>query len=286
MKIIYSVLVGFLISSSVQAQSAWTKKKGESYIQAQFNTIPEYSEIFQDSEFDGELFALRHQTQASLNFYAEYGLTDKTTIISHIPVVHHTSGKINPDHLADLGQIGTESDLTALGNIELGIRHQLYNKSVVISAEFNTQLNTSTYQSESGLRSGYDAYSFRPTLNIGKGWNKSFLQGFTGLTLRTNDYHQSFNIGVEYGYKIHSKFWTIGFINGILNLKDAEGTLSEIDRTTYNYVYNQEYLAFGFKVIYDHNENFGFNLGFGGAFTAQYVAKSPSLAIGVYTKLK
>lgn len=290
MKIIYSVLFGLLVGSYAQAQSAWTKKKGESYIQAQFNTIPEYGEIFTDE--DNPLYSYRLQSQSSFNIYGEYGVTDKTTVTAHIPLVFNKSGELNPDidftvlsAVADLGQIGSEENLTALGNIEFGIRHQLYNKDFVISAELNTQFNTSSYQAESGLRSGYDAFSFRPTINIGKGYEKSFLQGFVGATLRTNDYHQSFNIGAEFGYKLHSKFWAIGFINGVLKMKDAEAQISAIDRTTFNYTYNQEYLAYGLKLIYDYKENIGFNFGFGGAFTAKNVAKSPSIAFGVYSKL-
>lgn len=292
MKIYFSIFLGLAFSTVTFAQSAWTQKKGKSYFQAQFNTIPEYGELYPDNDENDPLFSTRLQTQRSLNFYGEYGLTDKTTLITHIPIVYNSSGKLNPDanlffptDLPPISYTGAEEDLLALGNLELGLRQELYNKNIIISAELNTQLNTSSFQEKSGLRTGYDAVSFRPTINIGKGWNKSFLQGFGGATFRTNDYHQSINFGVEYGYKLSSKFWAIGNIIGVLNFEDSEKTLSYIERATYNYVSNQEYVSFGLKFIYEYKESLGFNLGLGGAFTAKNVAKSPSLALGVYTKL-
>lgn len=269
------------------AQSAWTKEKDKGYFQLQYNTIPTYDEVFQESG-DESLFPWREQTQMSFNFYGEYGITDKTTLIGHIPFKIMQSGDENeniPWEVLDIAYLPKSETLTALGNIELGVRQQLYNKSFVVAAQLNVELNTSSFSEDSWLRTGYDAYSFIPTINIGKGWNKSYIQGFTGAALRTNDYFQSFKIGVEYGYKVHKNLWAIGFIDGLITIDEGERISLLTDPYTYIYVNDQEYMAYGLKLNYSKNDQFGFNFGFGGAFSAKRVAKMASLALGVFRKI-
>lgn len=287
MKWLLTALFSVVALQFSNAQSAWTKQKDEGYFQLQYNTIPTYDEVFQESG-DKSLLPLREQTQMSFNFYGEYGITDKTTLIGHIPLKMMKSGELNkniPWEVIDVPELPSSETIVGLGNIELGIRQQLYSKSIVVSAQLNMELNTSSFSEESGLRTGYDAYSFIPTLNIGKGWNKSYIQGFTGAALRTNDYFQSFKIGVEYGYKVHKNLWAIGFIDGLITID--EGSLNDpfYDSFSYMYVNDQEYMAYGLKLNYSKNDTFGFNFGFGGAFSAKRVAKMASLALGVYRKI-
>lgn len=286
-KFIHLFLSTCLLSAFCYGQSAWTKKKNEGYLQLQYNTIPTYNEVFQDSE-DLSEYPYREQTQMSLNFYGEFGISDKTTLITHIPLKILKSGDLNPEidwHLIDPIYLPPSETATKLGNIELGIRQNILSKSIVLSAQLNVELNTSYYNSKTGVRTGYDAYSFIPTLNIGKGWNRSYIQGFTGLALRTNDYFQSFKIGVEFGYKVTDNLWAIAFIDGLQTIDKGSKTNNITDSYTYLYVNDQEYMAFGFKVNYDIKDDFGINLGLGGAFTANRVAKKPSMALGVFKKI-
>ena len=50
------------------------------------------------------------------------------------------------------------------------------------------------------------------------------------------------------------------------------------------YVNDQEYGGFGLKGIFEVNNNFGVNAGFGGAFFANNLAKAPALSFGLYHK--
>lgn len=294
MKWLFTLLISSLALQLSNAQSAWTKEKNKGYLQLQYNTIPKYDEVFQESG-SKSLFPYRELTQMSFNFYGEYGITDKTTIISHIPLKIMKSGDLNSNiqwevldnpggNVLDIAYIPKEETLVALGNVELGIRQQLYSSSFVVAAQLNVELNTSSFNEESGLRTGYDAYSFIPTLNIGKGWNKSYIQGFTGAALRTNDYFQSFKIGAEYGYKAHRNLWAIVFIDGLITIDEGNIDTSFLDGHTYMYVNNQEYMAYGLKLNYSKNDKIGFNFGFGGAFSAKRVAKMASLSFGIFSK--
>lgn len=287
MKWLFTTLISAITVQLSYSQSAWTKQKNEGYFQFQFNTIPKYDEVFQESG-DQSLFPDREQTQMSLNLYGEYGISDQTTLIGHIPLKMMKSGELNNNiawELIDVPYLPPEKTLVALGNIELGVRQQLYSKSFVLAAQLNMEINTSSHDKESGVRTGYDAYSFTPTLNIGKGWDKSYIQGFTGATLRTNDYFQSLRVGVEYGYKVHQNLWAIGFIDGLITVDEGSRTDLTSDRWTYVYVNDQEYIAYGLKLNYSHNDKYGLNFGFGGAFSAKRVAKKPSLALGIFSKI-
>ncbi len=288
MKLLFTFFISIFLFNISYSQSAWTKEKNAGYFQLQYNTIPEYDEIYGISK-DNSLFPERLQTEMGINLYGEFGITDKITLIGHIPVKIHKSGDINPKVFlptVDIDGPFTESGtLTALGNIEIGGRYNLYNSTYVVSGQLNVELNTSTFDSDLGLRTGYDAYAFTPTINVGRGWSKSYIQAFTGFTLRTNDYHQSFKFGVEYGYKVLPKLWAIGFIDVLHTVDDADLYFSFNTLTTSNYINNQEYIAFGLKVNYDYNDNFGINFGFGGAFHAELVPKKPSMAIGIFSKI-
>ena len=288
MKWLFTITLSAFISHLSMSQSAWTKPKNEGYFQLQFNTIPEYDEVYSDVK-DQSLLPVRLQTEMGFNLYGEYGLSDKLTVLGHVPLKIHKSGELNPKiFLPTLDIAGPEEDsgnLIALGNIEVGARYKLYDKSVVISAQFNVELNTSTFDEDLALRTGYDAFGFTPTINIGKGWNKSYIQAFTGATLRTNDYHQSFKLGVEYGYKLIPKLWAIGFIDIITSFDEGSRVITPKDLISLNYVSNQEFSAYGLKLIYEYKKHLGFNFGFGGAFGAQFVPKKPSMAFGIFSKI-
>lgn len=287
MKLIFTFFISIFLFNISYSQSAWTKEKNSGYFQLQYNTIPTYDEVFQESG-DESLFPYRELTQMSFNLYGEYGITDKTTLIGHIPFKIMKSGDLNENiawNLIDIPYVPEEKSLTGLGNIELGVRQQLYSKSIVVSAQLNVELNTSSFHEESGVRTGYDAYSFIPTLNVGKGWDKYYVQGFTGAALRTNDYFQSFKIGGEFGYKVHKNLWAIGFIDGLITIDEGSKSIPITDMYTYMYVNDQEYMAYGLKLNYSKDDRFGFNFGFGGAFSAKRVAKMASLAIGVFSKI-
>jgi hypothetical protein len=51
------------------------------------------------------------------------------------------------------------------------------------------------------------------------------------------------------------------------------------------YINNQEYVAYGFKGLYDFKDNFGLTLGLDGAISASKVAKQLALSGGIYYKI-
>ena len=275
-KLAYLLL--FTISLSMYAQSPWTQKKGEAYVQLSFTTIPTYSTLFGNPEYNTE----RKINDNTLQFYAEYGLSDKTTLIANLPFKMVASNEVTSPSITPFT---TEDSQSSLGNVQLGVKHNFYNKKWLISGQLLVEANTGAYEDASGLRTGYDAWTLTPTVIIGRGFDKWYIQGFTGVDIRTNDYSSAFKLGGEAGYKALDWLWVAGFLDGVASFQNGDLIDPRNNRLTGLYVNNQSYAAFGFKLIGEFDQNFGANVGLGGAFDGRNVAKSPAISLGLYYKL-
>jgi hypothetical protein len=274
MKNLYTI-IAILSSSLLFAQSPWTQEKGKFYTQFSFTTIANYDEVFGDPDYQTD----REITDNTLQLYGEYGISNKTTLIVNLPVKFISTGDaVNGNAFI------TEDSTSAFGNVSVGLRHQFYNKKWVISGQLTIEANTGTFEAASGIRTGQDAWSFTPTINIGRSFDKFYVQAFTGVDLKTNDYSTNFKIGGEIGTKVHSKIWLIGFVDIVSSFNDGDVNLPLSNAATALYVNNQEYGAFGLKAVGEINKSFGGILSFGGAFSGNNVAKQAAISVGLYKR--
>ena len=278
MKNILKIVV-LLMSISTFSQGPWTKEKGKFYTQLSFTTIPSYNTLFGDPEYKLQ----RNVTDNTLQFYGEYGLSDKTTLLVNIPLKCINTEGFNTNANNVFTQI-EETSKTSLGNIEIGLKHNFYKKDWLLSGQLSLEANTSSFDQISGIRTGYDAFTFTPLFLAGKSFGKSYLQTFIGSKIRTNNYSSNFKIGGEYGSKISKHIWLVGFLdieksfnNGTINLP-VENTVTGL------YVNDQEYGVIGVKAIGEFSDNFGITASLPAAFFGNNVAKQVALSIGIYKK--
>lgn len=268
-----------ILSTSIAfSQSPWTKKKNETYLQLSFTTISGYSELFAKED---AIATNRKINDNTLQLYAEYGLSDKTTLIANVPLKLVSSGDLVDNAI----NITTESSLTTLGNIQLGVKHNFYNKKWLISGQLMIEANTGEFEAASGLRTGYDAWTFTPVISVGRGFNSWYIQAFTGVDIRTNEYSSAYKLGGEIGYKVIDWLWLAGFLDGVASFQNGEVLIPRANRLTGLYVNDQSFSGFGFKVIGEFDENFGANIGLGGALSGRRVAVAPAISFGLYYKL-
>ncbi|AOW17900.1 hypothetical protein LPB03_10725 [Polaribacter vadi] len=274
-----TLLFSLFITSTLFAQSPWTKEKGDLFLNISYTTISDYNEIFGDPDY----FANGKITDNTYQIYSEYGLSDKTTFIASIPLK-----SISVDNFVYIDPAincaGDCSELlnfnkTAFGNISLGIKHQFYNKGWVISGQFVTQFNTSTLDAKSGIRTGYNAYTFTPQLLVGKSFGKTFFQSHIGVDVRTNDYSNNFKIGGEFGGKVLKNIWLIGFVDVVESFDDG----NRINDNPLNGLYqnDQEYGAYGLKAILQLCD-LGVTASFANAFSGNNVPKQSAFSIGIF----
>ncbi len=266
------------VATTAFSQSPWTKKKNETYLQLSFTTISGYTELFAK---DDPVPTNRKMNDNTLQLYAEYGITDKTTLMASLPLKLVSSG----DLVNSAINLTTESSLTSLGNIQLGVKHNFYNKKWLISGQLMIEANTGDFEETSGLRTGYDAWTVTPLILAGRGFDSWYIQAFTGVDIRSNEYSSAFKLGGELGYKALDWLWVAGFLDGVASFQNGDVQTPLTNALTSLYVNNQSYAGFGLKLIGDFDDNFGGNIGVGGAFDGRRVAVAPAITFGVYYKL-
>ena len=278
MKPITTILV-LLISFTAFSQSPWTQEKGKFYTQVSFSTIPSYHTLFGDPDYEiqGDI------TDNTLQFYGEYGLSQNTTLLVNIPykIIKH-QGIVNPCLVGNCPESTNKEN--ALGNVEIGLKHNFYKKNWLLSGQLSVEANTSSFDDTSGIRTGYDAFTFTPLFLAGKSFGKSYLQTFMGVNIRTNDYSSNFKIGGEYGAKITKSIWLIGFVDVSKSFENGNIVEPNSNLATGLYVNNQEYGVVGLKAIGEFSDNFGITASLPAAFFGNNVAKQMALSVGLYKK--
>ncbi|MDO6810381.1 hypothetical protein Q4603_17280 [Zobellia galactanivorans] len=268
----------FLFSVSLFSQGAWTKAKNKAYVQLSYYNIAAYSGVYGNPDYRTE----RKITDNTLQLFGEYGISDKTTVLLSLPIKMIKAG----DVVSSTAGVPITSDgsETALGNLVLGVKHQLYNKKWVISGQLNFEANTGSYFEASGLRSGYDTFTLSPKLNIGRGYDNFFVQASTGVDIRFNDYSSNFRASAEAGVKPIKRLWIIGFLDFSTSFENGEVILPEANLATGLYLNDQAYVAYGIKGIVEITEKFGVLANYTSAISGTNVPKRAVLGGGIYHK--
>ncbi len=279
MKNCIKILVLF-ISVSAFSQSPWTQEKSNFYTQLSYTTISNYSSLFGDPDYKvpGKI------SDNSILFYGEYGLSNKTSLLVKVPLKLISNNDFEDPRVDCAGDCSEDFSETALGNIELGVKHNFYKKDWIISGQFSIEANTGSYDEVSGIRTGYDAFTFTPLFLLGRGFGKSYFQSFIGADLRTNDYSSNFKVGGEFGYKIVKRIWLVAYVDVVKSLENGNIVLPAENAFTGLYVNDQEYGAYGLKGIGEITDKFGITVSFGNAFFGNNVAKRTALNGGIYHK--
>lgn len=274
-----TLLFSLFLVQKTTAQSPWTKKKGEAYVQLTFSTIPNYSDIFSDNTY----ITSREITDNTIQLYGEYGISDDLTLLVNIPLKSIRTGGAIENSTLPLSIDKTSK--TSFGNIQIGVKHKICEGKFIFSGQLSIEANTSSFDASSGISTGYDAWTFTPTISLGKGYSNYYFQAFTGVDFRTNSYSSNFKLGGEFGLTSIKKTTLIAYLDIVKSFKDGNVILPTSSIETALYINNQEYSAFGLKGLYEFTNNYGISLGVGGAVSATNVAKQLALSVGFFYKL-
>lgn len=277
--ILLSLTVLLCLGTQAFSQSAWTQDKGKHYMQLSHSVLPFYTKYYQRG--GNEEQTAREVLDQTLQFYGEYGMGPSTTLLYNLPVKHVHIGNFNANYEGSASlKAGT---MWGLSNAMIGVRQSLYSDLFNMGIEFQIQAPTGMYDDSMGVRTGYDAWSFYPTLNFGKGLGNFYIKMYIGSQLRTNDYTHNLTTGVEAGYKFFDRLWVMAFLNGQVSWRNGDRVDPINNRATGLYLNDQEFVAFGLKLIGEVvKDKFGITFGFGGAISGHNVAKSPSWNGGIY----
>lgn len=276
-------LLGPAVAAPVaRARSPWTPERGHGYAQAALYAIAPYDRVITDSgdEFDTG----RTLTDLTLEFYVEHGLTRDWTLIVVAPFKFLDAGDLNPD--ASISPTTIESgSLAAPGNLRLGIRRALARGDWNAALQLDVEAPTGAFREETGLRTGYDAWSIAPVLGVGRGTERGYWYAYAGGGWSGNDYSSSWRVGIEGGRRsAGGRWWWIGALEALQSFHDGDRVEAPTNLETGLYVNDQEVLAPVIKVLYRASARWGVQATVQGGITGNFVARSPFVGLALSTE--
>ena len=266
------------LTTSYAFAGAWVRKKNSGYTQLSF-TFLRYHRLINGNRL---IDLKRTISDHTLQFYSEYGITDKLTFIDILPykfLKSHSDIRTALDNhpFRDTLLPGT---FNGFSNITAGLKYALVQKSYVMSAQILFGAPSVQFNRSTGLRTGYSAFLITPSVLIGKGSEKQYFSSELGFQFRTNNYAQNFIGSIEYGYKLFQKICIIGVIDAMAPVTKGSYNDGAAEQTGL-YVDNQVFIAFGGKVNYSVTKHISLNFsGFGSIYTEKGGA-FPSLTAGL-----
>ncbi len=275
-------VLALLAATDVDARSPWTQQKGGGFFQLSGYGIGPYERLYQRS---GPEFVLnREVTDNTFEAYGEYGVTDRWTVVAVLPYKLTETGDPVPDPTLTPTTIAAGT-FDSLGNAVVGARRKFVDGKFVLSTQFNIEMPTGDFDPVTGLSTGYDAFTFAPVAGIGKGFKNAYVYGYAGLGLRTGDFSSDWTLGLEGGYRFFGRLWLVGMADRRQSFLNGDVQLPRANLETGLYLNDQEFLAYGLKILIDIYKGFGIQ---GTTYTAasgNNVARSSLSGIGFYYKL-
>lgn len=279
----YLIALIIILPYSAFAQSPWVKKKNEGYAQLSYSSISNYQSIYTKSNNSTTLLE-RVMDDRTIQVYSEYGITDKWTLTLNAPLKLVQSGALTSN---TANPITSSGSLTGLGNIDLAARYQLGTKWVYSAAQLKVSSFANGYDESTGLSTGIPAWSIEPMLSVGQGGNFYYGYLYAGVGFRTHDYSHYTRFGIEAGIDIKKRLWLILFMDAVVSFYNGSVTERPGNLQTGLYLNNQEYIAFGPKIIVEVvKDQFGVTGSAGGAVGANNVPVQLSTTFGLYYKWK
>lgn len=203
---IYSVLLALCCFATSTAQSGWTKNKNSYFLKLEYGT-------YKSTDFRniaGNSLQTSAFSQHATSFYSEYGVSNKFTAISYIPIYKQNGFE-------------TTNRVGGFGDIRLELKYALLQKkfpvSLSIAPEFptgeanNFARNNSNSLENINLPSGDGEFNVWTTLAASHSFSTTpiYISVYTAFNIRSKykkqDFQNQFQSGAEIGYKFFDKLW-------------------------------------------------------------------------------
>ena len=277
-----ALLVLGAFAPSGSSQGAWTQDAGGAFVQVSFARIGPYDTLYRRGGADFRTG--REIDESSVEVYGEYGLTDDWTLVCNVPLRSVEAGALidSPTIQPVTVQSGT---LTELGNLTLGVRRQIAAGATAWATHLDLELPTGSAEDSSGLSTGLDAITLRPTISVGRGLGRAYVQGYAGVSVRSNDYSSDWRLGAETGCQVTDDLLVAVTIDLVESFKNGDVSLPSERLQTGLFLNDQEYVSPGIKGLYQITDSFGLSASMRGALSGNNVPKSPFVAFGITFRL-
>ena len=276
-------LVAVICFFTTNAFAQWTQKTGNGY----YKLSAWYLEADSHYTDTGETDPNTTRGQFSVNFYGEYGLSDKIDIITYIPFFSRTFE--NDVISGTTGQKLSEGEaLNGIGDIDLGIKYGiLQGESYAWSASLILGLPTgeSAGGSNGSFQTGDGEFNQLIRTALGLSFSlgnlPAYAKTYVGFNNRTNNFSDEFRTGLEVGANtFNKKLWIIGktdvlksFKNGSLSAQNSQGSI---------FANNIEFVSLSIETAYYITEKLGVSLSYSNAVSGRLIYANPSFSGGFF----
>ena len=202
--IIFSFFCIWLHAAALIAGGPWLQAKNSGYAQISVSGILSYDELFSNTAKSVKLN--RNITDLTIMGYGEFGVSDNLTIIAFIPFKSVRSAEtINP--ASDFPELLDAGSLTGFGNIALAAKTNFLQEPLLVSGQIRIDGATESVLANTGLRTGYSAWAFTPSVLTGFSSGPWYGSAEFGVRLQTNHYATGLVGNLEAGYALTKNIW-------------------------------------------------------------------------------
>lgn len=248
-------IIALVFTTLSQAQSGWTKAKDTYFFKLDYS-------FYNATDFrniDGDKLKTSEFTQNQIALYGEYGITDRFTVATFVPLFKQNSYE-------------TTNKVSGFGDVKLELKYALLQKSfplsISVAPEFPTgkkelfAKNNSNPLDQINLPTGDGEFNVWTTLAVSHSFSPKnlYASAYGAFNYRTKyqerDFQNQLQFGTEVGYKFFDKLW----VNSKISILQGVGKDPQIadfirgDGTSYT--------GISLGGMYELNKNFG--------ITAQY----------------
>ncbi|WP_025741169.1 hypothetical protein [Aquimarina pacifica] len=279
---ICTLLGGILISNA-----QWVKGKNNGYYKVSAWSLVS-DQHFTDT---GKIDPNATRGLFNLNFYGEYGISDKLDAIAYVPFFSRTYQ--NDQISATTGEVIQEGEaLNSIGDIDIAVRYSLLKRSnIAIAATLKLGLPTGNDAggSDGSFQTGDGEFNQLIQLNFGVPFSikktSLYAKTFIGYNNRTQDFSDELHLGAETGISLFKKkVLLLGRLNRVQSLKN--GDKSAINSQGSIFANNIEYTNLGGEIAYYITKKIGVSVAYSSAIDGRIIYANASISGGVFLVIK
>ncbi len=282
---IYILLIMLFISNIASAQ--WVKEKGKGY----YKLSTWFLEADEHYTSTGAKDPNATRGQFNVNFYGEYGLSNKLNASLYLPFFTRTYQ--NEQVSGTTGNIIAEGEaLNGIGDVDLGIIYSITQKNnLALSASLifgipsgnNSGGSDGSFQTGDGEFNQYLKSSIGIPFHLGN--SSAYTSAYLGYNNRTKGFSDEIRTGLELGINgLKNKLWLIGKLNIIQSLNN--GTLSAQNAQGSIFANNIEFTSLGIEANYYLTKKLGVSINYTSALGGRIIYAAPSYSAGFFLDIK
>ena len=283
----YFILAIIALLSIQISNAQWTKGKKNGYYK-----LSAWSLVADKHYTDtGNIDPNATRGQFNLNFYGEYGITDKLDIIAYIPFFSRAYQ--NDQISGTTGQTIQEGEaINNIGDSDIGIRYSILKRDYLAlsgTLKLGIPIGEDSGGTDGSFQTGDGEFNQLVQVDLGVPVaiknTPLYAKTFFGFNNRTQDFSDELHLGGEIGVSFWKRrIWLIGRLNRLQSLKNGSKSAQNTQGSIF--ANNVEYTSFGGEVAYYITKKLGVSVSYATATDGRIIYASPSISGGIFLDIK